>query len=71
VSAKSNDPASTDRADLRRKASDVGARMGAGASRLVDNWVSVPTWFTMMRKVGLTDGTPLQRLIEKTWYASR
>ena len=47
--------------------SHVGRRTG----QLVDNWISVPTWYTMIRAIGLRPGRPLQRLVERHWHASR
>ena len=49
----------------------VISRIGKRSGRMVDNWISVPTWYSMIRAIGLQPGRPLQRLVERHWHASR
>jgi len=41
------------------------------AAVIVENFISVPTWFIFLNLVGLKPGKPLQRLSEREFNASR
>jgi len=49
----------------------ITSRIGKRTGLMVDNWISVPTWYAMIRAIGLRPGGPLQRLAERHWHASR
>ncbi|MBY6679299.1 hypothetical protein HQ314_20490 [Rhodococcus sp. BP-332] len=41
------------------------------AGVIVDNWISVPAWYVLIKAIGLTPGKPLHRLARREFDASR
>lgn len=53
------------------KATAVVKGLGSTAGAVVDDWISVQSWYKLIRVIGLTPGKPLQKLAEREFHASR
>ncbi len=50
---------------------DIARQVASQAGFFVENIISVPAWYLMIRAIGLSPGKPLQHLAEREWNASR